>query len=160
MWRENCSHVINGIFSQPWVTTSKVSILRQTDFQLQLFFPDSININIITQYGTRHHCYIKVTGEVKEVLEDVRMQRNTILEMTKRKTIYLKTALTIEQNWQARGQKPVLNLTLFKHPHFIHMHMCTGWKRKPVSLWCADPEGGYSIHNILLATAWKDPLSS
>lgn len=148
---------MNGIFSQPWVTSSKVSILRQTDFQIQLFFPVSVNINIITQYRTRHHCYIKVTGEVKEVPEFRDQNAKEYYFGDNKEKDYLKTAFTIKWNLQARGPKPVLNLTLFKHPHFIHM--CTGWKGKPVSLWCADQEGGYS-HNILPVTVWKDPLSS
>lgn len=57
--------------------------------------------------------FINVAGEGAEVLKEIRMQRNTTLETWQReKSGYLKAALTVEQNLQASGQKPVLNLTL------------------------------------------------
>lgn len=57
--------------------------------------------------------FINVAGEGAEVLKEIRMQRNNTLETWQReKSSYLKAALTVEQNLQASGQKPVLNLTL------------------------------------------------
>lgn len=44
-------------------------------------------------------------------------------DVTKRKTVYRKAALTVEQNLQARRQKSILNLALVKYLLFIYMHM-------------------------------------
>lgn len=121
-------YAINGIFSQPWVTTTKVC-LYQDRLPATAAFSNFHKKHHRTGWNQVSHIYYSGWRGSRSVKRS-QMQRNTILEMWQgQKSGYLKAALTVEQNLQASVQKHVLNLTLVSRSflNYVHMYLkCQG----------------------------------
>lgn len=105
-------YAISGIFSQPRVTTPKVCLYQDRLPATAAFSNFHKKQQHRTGWNQVSHIYYSGWRGSRSV-KSQNAKEYYFGNVTKRKKFgYLKAALTVEQNLQASGQKPVLNLTL------------------------------------------------